>query len=112
MRQSKTLPSPLPESHLRRAQALGLRAVCYLNTSREVADGSREWLPRDLIGDDARSLIVWRPAGEDSGYGVAGYHPWHDGMFGGCYPEIHNALAWIERAKAVRAGTARDFLGV
>ena len=104
-------PPPLPASHLRRAQALKLRAVSYRNEACRVADGGEEWLPRDLIGEDGKSLIVWRSAA-DGGYSVDGYHPWHDGMFGGCYPEIHNALAWVERAIAVRAGTAKDFMGV
>ena len=113
MRKPKVAPPPpLPASHLRRAQALKLRAACYRNEARKVADGGEEWLPRDLIGEDAKTLIIWRPAGPDSGYDVAGYHPWHDGMFGGCYPEIHNALAWVERARAVRAGTEKDFMGV
>ena len=113
MRKPKvTPPPPLPPSHLRRAQALKLRAVSYRNEARRVADGGEEWLPRDLIGDDAKTLIVWRRAGPDSGYDVAGYHPWHDGMFGGCYPEIHNALAWVECAIGVRNGTRKDFLGV
>ncbi len=104
-------PPPLPASHLQRIKDLGLYVVSYRNESRLVVDGS-EWLPRDLIGKDGKTLIVWRPAGPDSGYDVAGYHPWHDGMFGGCYPEIHNALAWVECAIGVRNGTRKDFLGV
>ena len=109
MRKLTIVPKPLPASHLMRIQNLGLMAVSYRRDSRECDDGTREWLPRDIIGKDGKSLIVWREA--DSEYTTAGYEPWHDGMFGGRRAEIHNALSWLERAIAVRNGTAKDFLG-
>lgn len=104
----------LPASHLIRADELGLRAVSYLNVSRRVhfSDGEQreEWLPRDLVGGDGKTLIVWRHL--DGSYAIPGWEPWHDGMFGGRYADILNALAWVERARDVRAGRAKDFLGI
>ena len=111
MRKPKIAASPkLPDSHLDRIRALNLTVVCYLNESRKVSDGSREWLPRDIVGKDGKTLIVWREADRD--YSIAGYNPWHGGMFGGRYAEIHNALAWVECAIDVRAGRRSDFRGV
>lgn len=104
------LPRP---SHLARIDKLGLRTVSYLNKfvpCRVGDDETRnEWLPRDIIGLDGKTLIVWREIDRD--YSIAGWVPWHDDMFGGRYPSIHSALNWVERAIAIRAGTAKDFLG-
>ena len=107
----RTAPAPqFPESHGMWAQALGLRAICYLNTAREVRyeGGTRsEWLPRDLVGRDGLSVVIYHKA--DDHYAIDGWEPWHDGMHGGRNVDILSALAWIERAKAIRAGTAKDF---
>ena len=107
-------PTPeLPESHLERADALGFRTISYLNTAREVryTYGTRsEWLPRDLIAKDGLSSVIYRKAG-DGDYAIDGWEPEHDGMHGGRRADILSALAWVERARAVRAGTAKDFFG-
>lgn len=100
-----------PANFQRIAQELGMTVVSYRNLAVICDDGANLWLPKDLVGKDGKTLIVFRGAGPESGYAVDGYHPWHDGMFGGCYPEINAALAWVERAKDTRAGRAADFLG-
>jgi len=104
-------PAPyVPGNFQTQITALGLRATCYLNVSVICDDGANLWLPRDLIGDDGKTLIIYRPA--DSSYSIDGWEPWHDGMFGGRRDRIGNVLAWVARAKAVRAGTASNFRGV
>ena len=109
----KTIPETLPSAHLIRAQELGLREVSFLRDSVKVdlGDGTtrNEWLPRDLIGTDGKSLIIFRSA--DETYSIDGYEPWHDGMWGGRKASIHSALHWVETAIGVRAGTIKDFLG-
>lgn len=84
------------------------RVVSYLRTT--TPDG-KNWLPRDIIGKDGKTLIVYRLAA-DGEYRIDGWEPWHDGMFGGRRENVQSAFAWVERAIAVRAGTAKDFLGV
>lgn len=103
MSRSLAPPKPLQPSHHERIAALGLRVVSY----RNVAQGN-EWLPRDMLGP--ATLVIYRKA--DEYYSIDGWEPWHDGMFGGRYKDIRNALAWVERAVAVRAALASDFLGV
>lgn len=109
----KRLPDPTPFSHLIRIDQLGLHAVSYRDAAVRCAlpngEFRNEWLPRDIIGKDGKSLIIWRPV--DDVYSIAGYEPWHDGMFGGRKLSIHSTLNWIERAIDVRAGRAKDFLG-
>jgi hypothetical protein len=100
----------LPRDHLIWAQDLGLRTVTYLNKSIEVEGGRKCWLPRDLIAMDGSCCVIWQPA--DREYNFDGWRPEHTGMFGGRYRTITSAFAWIERAKAVRAGTESNFLGV
>lgn len=73
--------------------------------------GASYWLPRDLIGNDGKTAIIYRLA-SDGEYSINGWEPWHAGMFGGRYENVANALAWVDRAIAVKAGKARDFLGV
>ena len=107
-------PEPLPRSHLDRIKAMGLTVICYSNVCITVepwANGeprSAEWLPRDLVGDAGKTVIIFRPA-NDGNYYVAGWEPWHDGMFGGRCTNIHNALAWVERARDICAGRATHF---
>lgn len=111
---ARTKPAPperKPANFQTTIQALGLSVVSYRSSAVECDDGERLWLPRDIVGKDGKTLIVFRCAGRESGYDVDGYHPWHDGMFGGCYPAIGAALAWVQRAQDIRAGKETDFLG-
>ena len=102
-------PPALPASHLQRIEALGLRTIAYLDYAIECASGVKEWAPRDIIGADGKTAVLYREM--DRNYGFSGWEPWHDGMFGGRYRDIHSALAWIERAIDIRAGRETDFLG-
>jgi hypothetical protein len=87
--------------------AMGLRVMCH-----QPGNEAGWALPRDIIGRDGKTVILWRPAGQGPvAYDVDGWHPWHDGMSGGCNTHLSNALAWVERAREVRAGTAEDFRG-
>jgi hypothetical protein len=107
---------PIPASHLDLMRDMNLTAISYLNASRDVRSGAkyrREWLPRDVVANDGLSLLVHRGAGDlHNGYSFAGWDCWHDGIFGGMREDILSALAWIQRARDVRSGAARDFLGV
>lgn len=98
-----------PGNFLAEAEDLGLRTVSYLHEAVECNDGEHRWLPRDLVGTDGKSLIVYREA--DREYSIDGWCPWHDGMFGGRYRNFESALNWVRTAKGVRAGTIRDFRG-
>lgn len=100
----------LPASHLARIKDLNLNTVSYLNTAiKAIRDGEerQEWLPRDIIGPDGKTLIVYRS--KDSDYLIDGWETWYDGMFGGRFETILSALAWVERAQDIRAGRAKDF---
>ena len=97
-------PPPLTRQDIYDLGPMGLRVVSY---QREACDGF--WLPRDMIGADGKTLIRWET---DDGYAFHGWSPWHDGMFGGRYQALGSALAWVRRAREVRAGTAANFLGV
>lgn len=110
MARTATKPAPLPRDHLIWSDDLGLRTVTYLNESVQTDANRRAWLPRDLIAMDGSACIIHRPA--DREYSFDGWQPEHSGMFGGRYRTIQGALAWLERAQAVRAGTANNFLGV
>ena len=63
-------PEPLPRSHLDRIKAMGLTVICYSNVCITVeprANGeprSAEWLPRDLVGDAGKTVIIFRPAND------------------------------------------------
>lgn len=95
-------------------KALGLCVISYQReTTLPDAEGRRWWLPRDIIGTDGKTLIRWyEPGDSGAAYATAGWEPWHDGMFGGLSERLVSALAWVQRARAVRAGTATDFRGV
>lgn len=82
--------------------------VSYLRT---VTPDGKNWLPRDIVGKDGKTLIVYRHA-SDGVYAIDGWEPWHDGAYGGRYQSVQAAFAWVERAIAVRAGIATDFRGV
>lgn len=105
----KEKPNTRPGNFQATAHDLGLTVVSYLRDSVECNDGVSRWLPRDLVGADGKSLIVYRVA--DREYSIDGWDPWHDGMFGGRRSSIENALHWIRTAKGVRAGTISDFRG-
>lgn len=106
----KILKQAKPADFQAFARDLGLTTVSYLHEAVECDDGVLRRLPRDLIGVDGMSLIVFRES--DSEYSFAGWCPWHDGMFGGRYMDIGQALNWVRTAKKVRAGTVADFRGV
>ena len=102
----ETSPRITTADHERMA-AMNLRVMSY----QTVAEGGY-WLPRDIIGADGKTAILWRAAGEGPvAYAVDGWHPWHDGMFGGCCAHLASALAWVQRARDVRAGKASSFRG-
>jgi hypothetical protein len=108
----KPTPAVTKTDHARLAD-LGLTVISYQNVATAPDEnGGTYWLPRDIIGRDGKTLIRWYEAG-DSGntYASHGWEPWHDGMFGGHYESLSSALAWVERARAIRAGTATDFRG-
>lgn len=97
---------PDPPNILAMTSDLGLRVVSYQSKTDE---SGKYWLPRDVVGQDGKTLIVYREA--DREYSIAGWCPWHDGMFGGRKSSYLNALAWVQRAMDVRSGKAKDFLG-
>lgn len=66
------------------------------------------WVPRDMIGLDGRTAILWRVAG-DGNYAIDGWEPWHDRMFGGRYKCLCSALGWVQRARDIRAGKREYF---
>ena len=110
MPRTKTIAAPvLPRDHLIWADELGLRTVTYLDQAVEVEGGRRCWLPRDLIALDGSCCVLWRPANRE--YDFDGWEPEHRRQFGGRYRDITSALHWIERAKAIKAGTETDFRG-
>lgn len=111
---TKLKPVALPNSHLEYLHNMNLTVVSYLNDSCKVCchDGSErnEWLPRDIVAADGKSLLVHRAIGDThNAYSIAGWDCWHDGMFGGMYASIHSALAWIETARDIRAGKRNTF---
>jgi hypothetical protein len=110
-----TIP-PLPPSYGERIRQMGLRVVSYTSDAENVmsSTGERtEWLPRDIIAEDGKSMIIFRAKGDKTNnYNFSGWDCWHDGMFGGMRENLHSALAWIEAAREARAGIRSDFRGV
>jgi hypothetical protein len=95
------------QADYQRMDTIGIRIVWH----QAVAEAGY-WLPGDMIGTDGKTLIRWHPAGQGPvAYGVDGWHTWHDGMSGGCYTHVSSALAWVERARDIRAGLKETFLG-
>lgn len=90
---------------------LDLTIVTYLYTEIVVEGDESFWVPRDMIGADGKTMIIYRRGGDGS-YRFAGWEPWHDGMFGGRYETVSNALSWVQCARDVRAGIVADFRGV
>ena len=92
-------------------QNMGLTVMQYHGTCTPPdADGRCYWLPRIVAGADL-ALIVWHAAG-DGDYAIDGWEP-HLGPHtnGGRYAIFAAALAWVRRARDVRDGKARDFIG-
>lgn len=83
--------------HLARMTELGLVATCWL-PDPPVKVGDR-WLslPRDLVGTDGKTVIIYRAA--DAAYDFAGWEPWHAGHHGGRYRSICHAFGWLERIR-------------
>lgn len=108
-KQTSSAPTELPPSPYRIIDELELRVV-YHHVHKKIAtrEGT-QYLPRDLIGTDGKTLVIWRAA--DDRYHFDGWDVWHDGMGASRYESIFNALAWVRRAKEIRAGRAQDFLG-
>ena len=116
MQAKRKTESVKPPSHLELIREMNLTAISHLDTYRDVvrSDGSiaHEWLPRDIIGADGKTLIVHRVEGDaHNAYNISGWDPSHDGMFGGMREDILSALVWLQRARDIRAGRAKDFLG-
>ena len=109
MKRAKPLaPHPGDGFTRERVEALGLRVVSYTNFTVLRPSGGC-WVPRDMLGTDGKSLIIYHYADKD--YAIDGWSTWHDGMFGGRYFSLGGALSWLERAIAVRAGREKDFRG-
>jgi hypothetical protein len=94
---------------IQRAEAMGLNVIGHMNMTEDAGGGIRHWLPQDMVGRNGKTLIVFRPASQHSGYSIDGWFPSHDGMHGGCHESPHGALAWVQRAMDIRAGRAKDF---
>jgi len=84
---------------------MNLRVMCF----RPETVGN-VGVPRDIIGLDGNTAILWRSASE-SRYEFDGWAPWHDGMNGGHRKTLASALHWVQRARDIRAGSATDFRG-
>lgn len=105
----KQLVDSRPEPFNPIIDSLGLRVVYHLvGSSIECNDGKRYTFPKHLIGEDGKTLVLWCTGGD---YSFGGWEPWHDGMNGGRYSGINEALNWVRVAKGVRAGTIADFRG-
>ncbi len=92
------------------ADELGLNVITWLNIAVMCEDGVSRWLPRDLIGSDGKTLIVYRSK-TDGVYSIDGWEPHHAGMNGGRYESFESALNWLKRAQDIKAGRAENFLG-
>ena len=75
------------------------------------ANGSKWWIPRHIAGSDF-ALIIWMRRGDpDNHYAFDGWTAQlGPHTFGGTYPTLGPALAWIETARGVRDGVYSDFM--
>lgn len=89
---------------------LDLRVITHRRDTVVCSDGTPRYLPQDLVGNNGKTVVIYREV--DRQYAIAGWCPWHDGMFGGRYVTIGGALAWVRAAIEVRAGKRADFRGV
>ena len=114
MKRNQTPAPPVPFDGARDTDtmcAMGLTTMWYRKICTEPdTEGRRWWIPEIVAGADL-ALLVWRAA-DDGGYPVDGWEP-HLGphMHGGRRTTLASALAWLQRARDVRDGKARDFLG-
>lgn len=90
-----------------RMRALDLTVMCYRRENSRDGD-MLLGVPRDIVGTDGKTAILWRDGG-DGNYSIDGWEPWHAGMSGGRCEHMASALGWLERARAIRAGTATTF---
>jgi hypothetical protein len=86
---------------------LGLRVISHSTTTIVCSDGTPRFLPRDLVGRDGKTVVIWRE--KDRKYAIDGWEPWHDGMSGGRCSTIGAALGWVQTAKDIRAGKRSHF---
>jgi hypothetical protein len=101
-------PAPIfTVSDVTRMRTLDLTVMCYRRENSRDGDMLLA-IPKDTIGTDGKTAILWRDGG-DGNYSIDGWEPWHAGMFGGRYEHMASALGWLERARAIRAGTATTF---
>lgn len=113
----KTIMTPaLPASYGERLREMKMRVISYRNEAAPVMSSAgerNEWLPRDIVAEDGKSLIVFRYKGDKANdYAFDGWDCWHDGSFGGMRNNLHSALTWIERARDVHSSAASDFRGI
>lgn len=87
--------------------ALALTVMSYLHKTVTLGENCY-WVPENLIGKDGKTAILFQPS-TTGNYRFDGWEPWHDGMFGGRVESLDSALAWVKRAREVRAGTEEDF---
>lgn len=102
------LPCATPDYRAlhQRMDAMGLVVMSY-----HMRQEGGFWVPKHIAGRDL-ALILWCEPGQ-SGYARAGWQPQlgpHTN--GGVYSNLSSALAWVQRAREVLAGTAIDFRGV
>ena len=104
-------PEPFSGADHATMQDMDLTVMQYRNTCTPPdAEGKRYWLPRIVAGADL-ALIVWRESGEGN-YSTGGWEPQlGPHTFGGRYAIFAAALRWLQCARDVRDGKARDFLG-
>lgn len=92
---------------------LGTMNIRVLSFHRKVV-GSQSvgyvGVPRDMIGEDGHTAIIWRSATE-SHHDFDGWEPWYAGWCGVHKKTLASALHWIQRARDVWAGKAKDFRG-
>lgn len=113
----RKLPPPAPPIPFRgdpehkTMTRMGLTTMRYRReASPPDADGKTWWIPEIVMGANL-ALIIWRAAGDS--YAVDGWQPQLGAnTYGGRYESLTNALAWLQRARDVRDGKAKDFLGV
>lgn len=89
--------------HLARMAELGLIATSWLPDPPVKVGDRLLSLPRDLVGTDGKTSIIYRSASEPN-YDFAGWEPWHAGHHGGRYREIGHALGWLERMRRESVG--------
>lgn len=91
-------------------RSLKLRVIRHGREAVTCNDGIPRFLPLDMIGTDGKTVIIYRR--KDGDYDFPGWEPWHDGMNGGRYRRVTEALHWVQLAHDVRAGRRADFRGV